>query len=46
MGKASFVELQDFFGRIQLYVNRDEICPGEDKSMYNEIFKKLLILET
>jgi lysyl-tRNA synthetase class 2 len=42
MGKASFAELQDGSGRIQLYVNRDEICPGEDKSLYNEVFKKLL----
>ena len=42
MGKASFVELQDAFGRIQLYVNRDEICEGEEKADYNIIFKKLL----
>ena len=42
MGKASFAELQDSSGRIQLYINRDEICPGEDKSLYNEVFKKLL----
>ncbi len=42
MGKASFAELQDHTGRIQIYVNRDEICPGDDKTMYNEIFKKLL----
>ncbi len=42
MGKASFAELQDHTGRIQIYVNRDEICPGEDKTMYNEVFKKLL----
>ena len=42
MGKASFAELQDDTGRIQLYFNRDEICPGEDKSMYNDVFKKLL----
>jgi lysyl-tRNA synthetase, class II len=42
MGKASFAELQDHKGRIQIYVNRDEICPGEDKTMYNEVFKKLL----
>ena len=41
MGKASFAEIQDHEGRIQLYVNRDEICPGEDKTMYNEVFKKL-----
>ncbi len=44
MGKASFAELQDSSGRIQLYFNRDEICPGEDKSMYNDVFKKLLDL--
>ncbi len=42
MGKASFAELQDSSGRIQLYINRDELCPGEDKSLYNEVFKKLL----
>jgi lysyl-tRNA synthetase, class II len=42
MGKASFAELQDSSGRIQLYVNRDELCPGEDKSFYNEVFKRLL----
>lgn len=42
MGKASFAELQDSSGRIQLYLNRDEICPGEDKAMYNQVFKKLL----
>jgi lysyl-tRNA synthetase class 2 len=42
MGKASFAELQDHEGRIQIYVNRDEICPGDDKMMYNEVFKKLL----
>ncbi|MCW0483192.1 lysine--tRNA ligase [Gaoshiqia sediminis] len=41
MGKASFSELQDDTGRIQLYINRDEICPGEDKTLYNEVFKKL-----
>lgn len=40
-GKASFAELQDSEGRIQLYLNRDEICPGEDKTLYNEVFKKL-----
>ena len=40
MGKASFAELQDASGRIQIYINRDEICPGEDKTLYNEIFKK------
>ena len=42
MGKASFVELQDADGRIQLYISRDEICPGEDKDLYNVVFKKLL----
>ncbi len=42
MGKASFMELQDSRGRIQVYVNRDEICPGEDKDLYNVVFKKLL----
>ncbi len=41
-GKASFAELQDSDGRIQVYFNRDEICPGEDKSQYNDIYKKLL----
>jgi lysyl-tRNA synthetase class 2 len=44
MGKASFAELMDTTGRIQLYVNRDEICPGEDKELYNVVFKKLLDL--
>ena len=43
-GKAAFGELQDSEGRIQIYINRDEICPGEDKSKYNDIFKKLLDL--
>ncbi|MDO5759956.1 MAG: lysine--tRNA ligase [Bacteroidota bacterium] len=42
MGAASFCELQDDKGRIQLYLNRDEICPNEDKSLYNVVFKKLL----
>ena len=42
MGKASFAELQDASGRIQIYIARDEICPGEDKTLYNEVFKKLL----
>ena len=42
MGSASFAELQDDSGRIQLYFNRDEICPGEDKTMYNTVFKRLL----
>lgn len=41
-GKASFAELQDAEGRIQLYFNRDEICPGEDKTLYNTVYKKLL----
>ena len=41
-GKASFAEIQDSTGRIQLYFNRDEICPGEDKILYNEVYKKLL----
>ncbi len=41
-GKASFAELQDSKGRIQLYFNRDEICYGEDKTIYNEVYKKLL----
>ena len=41
-GKVSFAELQDAEGRIQVYFNRDEICPGDDKTKYNEIFKKLL----
>ena len=43
-GKASFAQLQDSEGRIQLYFNRDEICTGEDKSLYNTVFKKLLDL--
>jgi len=42
MGKASFVELQDSKGRIQVYVTRDDICPNENKDLYNVIFKKLL----
>ncbi len=41
-GKASFAELQDGEGRIQVYFNRDEICPDEDKTAYNEVYKKLL----
>src|SRR5690606_28673189 len=41
-GKASFAEIQDSTGRIQVYFNRDEICPGEDKTLYNEVYKKLL----
>lgn len=44
MGKASFAEIQDTQGRIQIYVNRDEICPDEDKTLYNTVFKKLLDL--
>ena len=43
-GKASFAQLQDGEGRIQIYFNRDEICSGEDKSLYNDVFKKLLDL--
>jgi lysyl-tRNA synthetase class 2 len=43
-GKASFASLQDSEGRIQLYVNRDELCPGENKDLYNEVFKKLIDL--
>ncbi len=42
MGKASFAELQDSKGRIQVYVTRDDICPGEDKELYNKVFKRLL----
>ena len=42
MGKASFAEIQDHKGKIQIYVNRDEICEGDDKTMYNDVFKKLL----
>jgi len=42
MGKASFVELQDSYGKIQIYINRDEICEGENKDLYNVVFKKLL----
>jgi len=42
MGKASFAELQDSKGRIQVYITRDDICPGEDKEFYNKVFKKLL----
>ena len=41
-GKASFAELQDSTGRIQVYFNRDEICPGDDKTQYNDVYKKLL----
>lgn len=42
MGSASFLELQDATGRIQAYVKRDDLCPGEDKTLYNTVFKKLL----
>ena len=42
MGNASFAELQDSKGRIQLYFKRDDVCPGEDKTMYNVVFKRLL----
>jgi lysyl-tRNA synthetase class 2 len=42
MGKACFAELKDSSGRIQIYVRRDDICPGEDKSLYDQLFKKLL----
>ncbi len=42
MGKASFAEIQDSTGKIQIYVSRDEICPDEDKSFYNDVFKKKL----
>ena len=44
MGKASFIELLDSKGRIQVYVTRDDICPGENKDLYNTVFKKLLDL--
>ncbi len=42
MGKASFAEVQDSKGRMQVYISRDEICPGEDKDLYNKVFKKLM----
>jgi lysyl-tRNA synthetase class 2 len=42
MGNASFIELQDSTGRVQVYLNRDELCPTEDKTLYNTVFKKLL----
>ena len=42
MGKASFLELQDSTGRIQIYITRDELCPGEDKALYNSVVKKLM----
>lgn len=44
MGKASFAELQDSAGRMQLYISRDNICPGEDKTLYDEVFRHLLDL--
>ena len=44
MGKASFIELQDSKGRIQVYITRDDICPGKDKELYNAVFKRLLDL--
>src|SRR5688572_5724251 len=43
-GKAAFAQLQDSEGRVQVYINRDEICPGEDKTLYTEVFKKLIDL--
>ena len=42
MGKASFAEIQDSKGRIQVYITRDDLCPGEDKNLYNNVFKRLL----
>ena len=42
MGKASFLELQDSTGRIQIYITRDDLCPGEDKTLYNSVVKKLM----
>lgn len=42
MGSASFAEIQDATGRLQIYVRRDDICPDEDKTLYNSVFKKLL----
>lgn len=42
MGKAAFVVIQDSKGRIQLYIKRDEVCPGDDKTLYDDVFKKLL----
>src|SRR3954469_10101019 len=44
MGQAAFAEMKDSPRRIQIYLNRDEICPGEDKTLYNTVFKKLLDL--
>ena len=40
MGKASFAEIQDAHGKIQIYISRDDICDGDDKTMYNDVFKK------
>lgn len=42
MGKASFAELQDSKGRIQVYITRDDVCPGDEKDLYNKVFKKLM----
>ena len=42
MGKAAFAEIQDATGRIQIYINRDQICPGEDKTLYDQVFKHYL----
>ena len=42
MGKASFAELQDSKGRIQVYISRDDLCPDENKDLYNKVFKRLL----
>jgi lysyl-tRNA synthetase class 2 len=42
IGAASFIELQDAYGKIQVYIHRDTLCPGEDKTLYNQVFKKLL----
>src|SRR6476619_7049896 len=42
MGKANFAVLQDAHGRIQLYIRRDDVCPGEDKSLYDIVWKKLI----
>ena len=46
MGKASFAEIQDSKGRIQVYITRDDICPGEDKELYNRSSRSSLTLET
>lgn len=46
MGNASFAELMDSSGRIQIYLRRDDLCPGEDKTMYNTLFKSFWILVT